>query len=313
MRRLVPALVIAIVAAACSGGGGGDTLRPVSTTTTRRAATTTTTTTEGCPEGGPPTRDVPYARRDGFAAGATSLDVYPTVTGCPAPVVIWVHGGGWRAGDKANGMAPKAAVLNGAGYVLVSVNYRLFDPADADPAGYPAANEDVAAAVAWVQEHIAEHGGDPDRIVLLGHSAGAQIAASVGLDPRYLAAHDLGLDALACVGPLDTEGFDVSKRTRIPLYRNVFGADPAQLAEASPITYAAAGTDAGDFLLVERGTISRVAETRRFADALRAAGVPVTVISAPTYTHAQVSSRIGRPDDTVMTAPLMAFLGTCFA
>lgn len=305
VSRLALAVVLALAATvpACSGSDG-DRVSSKSSTSSRIAPSR-------CPDGGFVRRDLRYAKREGVPAGANSLDVYPTLRSCKAPVVVWVHGGGWRSGDKANGAIPKAVLFTQAGYVFVSVNYRLYDADDTRPAVYPAANEDVAAALAWVHDHIGDYGGDPDRIALLGHSAGAQIAASVGLDPRYLRAHDLGLDTLACIGPLDTEGFAVQEVASNPVYADVFGTDPEVWVEASPVTYATPGTKAGDVLLVERGRPVRVGQTQRFADVLRAAGVPVTAVAAPMYTHAQVNTKIGQADDTVITPALMAFLADC--
>jgi arylformamidase len=118
-----------------------------------------------------------------------------------------VHGGGYVIGDKANQMRYKIDLFNTQGWILVSVNYRLSRP-DKGAAQFPDHFMDVAAAVAWVHEHIDEYGGDPSRIALLGHSAGADIVANVGVNPAYLQTYGLNLNALTCLAPLDTEGFD---------------------------------------------------------------------------------------------------------
>jgi acetyl esterase/lipase len=260
-------------------------------------------------------RDVQYA--DVPDAGATQLrlDVYPATHGCPAPVVVWVHGGGWRRGDKRNQMADKVRLWNDAGYSVVSVNYRLTDPSATTPVRSPAHDQDVAAAVAWVHDHIAEHGGDPDRIALLGHSAGAQIAASVGTDPRLLGAHGLGLDTLRCAGALDTEGYDVAVQARAgnAIYREAFGDDPAVWADASPINHVTAGAGIPRFLVVERGTPRRRQAAEEFGARLRGAGVPVTMVDGRSLSHADVNAAVGRAGDAIITPPLEAFLVECFA
>lgn len=244
----------------------------------------------------------------------TSVDVYRPGDLCNAPVVVWVHGGGWRRGDKTFQLADKIRLARDNGWVLVSVNYRLTDPSAPTPVRYPAHNEDVAAALAWVHDNITRYGGDPSRVAVLGHSAGAQIVASIGTDERYLAAHDLVLSDVRCVGALDTEGFDVQRMaaTGNPVYRAAFGDNPATWTDASPIRHVAAGKDIPDFLVVERGGPARRLGQDAFANALRAAGVPTTVLDAGTLTHGQVNSQIGAPGDTVMTPPLVSFLSGCF-
>jgi acetyl esterase/lipase len=263
----------------------------------------------------PAVRDLAYASDDAHQR----LDVYPAAHGCPAPVVVWVHGGGWQRGDKGNQMDDKVRLWNEAGYTVVSVNYRLTDPNAAqtatEPVRFPTHDEDVAAAVAWVHDHIADHGGDPERVALLGHSAGAQIAASVATDPTYLDAHGLGLDALRCVGVLDTEGYDVAAtaRTGNAIYRAAFGDDPATWAAASPIEHVIPGSGIPRFLVVERGTPRRRRAAEAFVTRLRDVGVPVTVVDAGSLTHAEVNSEVGRRGDAVVTPPVETFLAECLA
>ena len=321
MTRRVALLLAAPVAlamlAACGGGSSeGAEPSPASTSApTTESRLPPTTADDACPDGGAPVRDIAYASVPGAATRLTSLDLYPPATGCPAPVVMWVHGGGWQRGDKKNQVADKIRLFNDLGWVLVSVNYRLTDPSSAEPVVYPTHNEDVAAAVAWVHDNIARYGGDRDQIALLGHSAGAQIVASVGTDERYLGAHGLTLSNVRCVGALDTEGFDVSRAASrgLAIYRAAFGDDPATWADASPMQHIAMGKNTPAFLVVERGTPARRRVEHTFADALREAGVPVTVLDAGALTHAQVNAQIGARGDTVMTRPLTTFLTDCFA
>ncbi len=301
-------VVLAVALTACGSSG-------TSGSASSRATPTTTGTASRCPDDAAPARGIAYASVSGIAPRFLSLDVYPPPGGCPAPVVVWVHGGGWRAGDKSQQMPDKVRLAAEQGWVLVSVNYRLTDVPAAGDVGYPAHNEDVAAAIAWVHENIADYGGDPERIGLLGHSAGAQIVSSVGTDERYLAAHGLALSDVGCVGALDTEGYDVARRAGagIPAYRAAFGDDPAVWADASPMTHVATGKDIPSFLVVERGGPPRRYGQQSFIAALRGAGVDVTVLDAGSLTHGEVNARIGAPGDDVMTAPLTDFLSGCFA
>jgi arylformamidase len=296
-------VVLLLVLSACGGDEGDDT--------GGAAASSSTTGATACPRSAAPVRDLAYGSDD----DQQRLDVYPASHGCPAPVVVWVHGGGWQHGDKRNRMDDKVRLWNDAGYTVVSVNYRLTDPAAAAPVRFPAHDEDVASAVAWVHDHIADHGGDPDRIALLGHSAGAQISASVATDPKYLGAHGLGLDALRCAGALDTEGYDVTAMasTGNAIYRAAFGDDPATWHDASPIEHVTPDSGIPRFLVVERGTPRRRRAAEAFVTSLRDAGVTVTVVDAGSLSHAEVNSVIGRNDDSVVTPPLRTFLSECLA
>jgi acetyl esterase/lipase len=299
---------LGVGAAACSGGSGSSAARPSTTTTTRPDPTTPCD-----PALGRRALDVPYVRRPGTPASSTSLDVYTPSKGCPAPVVMWVHGGAWSNGDKGFQIAAKARAFNDAGYVLVSVNYRLLDPAHPTRNRYPAFDDDVAASVAWVRRNIARYGGDPDRIALVGHSAGAGIAAAVATDPRYLAREGLALDALRCAAPLDTEAFDVAAQEGDPVYEAAFGIDPNVWAAASPTRQVAPWRSTPAFLLVSRGTADRRDGVDAFAAALRRAGAAVTVVDARGLSHDQVNARIGQFGDAVITPPLLQFLQGCFA
>ena len=131
------------------------------------------------------------------------LDVYaPNQGGTSAPVVVFFYGGGWETGDRAM-YRFLGASLAARGVVVVIPDYRLH-PA----VRFPAFMDDGAAAVAWAHMNAARFGGDPSRLFLMGHSAGAQIAALLALDPEYLRAagltpeHDVcGVIGLA--GPYD--------------------------------------------------------------------------------------------------------------
>jgi len=155
-----------------------------------------------------------------------------------SPVVVWVHGGGWRNGDKDNRTGVYLLqTWAEAGVVAVGLDYRLTPEVT-----HPAHIDDVAAGVAWVRKHIAEHGGDPQRVFLLGHSAGAHLVALAATAPAYLKAHDLTpAEALAGVISVDTASYDLAA-TRSRLVRNMiseaFGDQPETLAAASPLVQA---------------------------------------------------------------------------
>lgn len=132
------------------------------------------------------------ARRSGRAIAfgphaRQKLDVYAPVTAsAPAPVAIFFYGGSWDSGRRQDyGWAARA--LAARGFLTVAPDYRLHPEAV-----YPAFLQDGAAAVRWAVDHAKAHGGDPSRIVLAGHSAGAYIAMMLGLDGRYL--REAGVD-----------------------------------------------------------------------------------------------------------------------
>src|SRR3954447_9412760 len=129
-------------------------------------------------------RDVPYADPP---HERQVLDVYSPRDAHGLPVVFWIHGGGWQTGDKSS-VQGKPQAFTDKGFVFVSTNYRLLPGVDMGTIV-----RDVARSVRWVHDHIAEYGGDPKRLLVMGHSAGAQLAALICTDDRYLKAEGLSL------------------------------------------------------------------------------------------------------------------------
>lgn len=263
----------------------------------------------------PVTRDIEYV--DKPVSELQRLDVFaPDGKGC-APVVVWVHGGGWRIGDKKR-LEHKATFFNDLGYVFVSVNYRLSTPADdPDRPVHPAHAEDVGAAVAWVEQHIKDYGGDGREIMLLGHSAGGHLVALVGLDPRYVEDAGGDVSAIRCVVANDSEGYDIPARLALgvpqlnALLESAFGTDPEVLADASPINHVDDRKQPPDFLVISRGGPRRVGVAQDFADAVTKAGGKAEVLDATGYTHMDVNVRLGEPGETVVTPPVEQFTKDC--
>jgi arylformamidase len=301
-RQLVPALAIAAAAVASS------------------AWASEPTPAAGCTSSAP-AETVAYERIEGVPVSATSLDIYEPsaecrVAGAKAPVVIWVHGGGYHRGDKSNQVADKMKLFSGLGYIFISVNYRLTAMGDPDSAHYPDHFRDVAAAVAWVRAKIATRGGDPSRIALLGHSAGADIVSNVAVNPTWLEERGLGLRALRCAGPLDTEGFDKVRASDDGdelQWLDSLGNNPNYKTETSASHLIKANTGIPPTITVFRGTTLRQSIESDFAARLRAVGVPVTLIDARSLSHGEVNTRIGAAGDEVMTRPIVGFLADCLA
>ena len=145
-------------------------------------------------------KDVPYAEP---ALERQVLDIYSPKDAKNLPVVFWIHGGGWQTGDKSKVQEKPKAFLD-RGFVFVATNYRLLYKVDIGTIF-----RDVAKALGWVYKNIAAHGGDPNRIFVMGHSAGAQLAALMCIDDRYLKAEGVPFSALQGCVPLDGDTYDV--------------------------------------------------------------------------------------------------------
>lgn len=238
-------------------------------------------------------RDIRYVETQGIDARNQSLDVYVPHGVSRAPVLVMVHGGGWRTGDKGNAaVGPALARRYGAeGFVFVGVNYRLV------PEGqHPNNVQDVAHALAWVHDHIAEYGGDPDRIYLMGHSAGAHLAALVATHDRCLAHAGKSLDIVKGVVLLDTAAYDIPRRMREfsrpgvdEMVKAAFGPDEASWRDASPRAHVGPGKGIPPMLAFYTGT-RLVADVlaNDFVDALVEAGVPARAIDTVTLSHSEI-------------------------
>ena len=262
-----------------------------------------------------------YKTLPGVDPNFLSLDIHVLTnqTDIKAPVVIWVHGGGWRKGDKASQIQAKANLMQKEGYVFVSVNYRLSDETLGDKRVlHPAHVEDIAEAVAWVSKNISKWGGDANKMAIMGHSAGAHIVALLCTNESYLKKHELPLTTLKACASLDTEAYDIPYKVDNgslednQLITNAFGNDRSVWQQASPINYISSGKGIPPFLLVERGTADRRAVLNKFLDKLRMQGIETTKLSSDNLTHEEVSERIGMEGDLIVTPVLVSFLHFVF-
>jgi len=235
-----------------------------------------------------------YELKEGIAFGdlpRQKLDVYRPATprSTPAPVVVFFYGGGWGGGDRKT-LRFVGQYLASQGFVAVLPDYRL------RPEGvFPIFLEDGAKALRWVQDHAAEQGGDAQRILLMGHSAGAYNAVMLALDRRYGEA--AGFDAARLRGVVGLAGPYDFKLDRDFLQRT-FGAAPDQ-AQTLPVNFAAPG--APPMLLVTGDADDTVdaENSRSLARHLEAAGSPVRLRVMPGLGHSEVVlvvSWLGYPD-----------------
>jgi acetyl esterase/lipase len=247
--------------------------------------------------------DIPYI--EGGDPKLQSLDVYRprglARDAASRPVLVMVHGGGWKGGDKASSgvVEPKASWCVGQGGLFVSVNYRL-----SPKVRHPAHVLDVAAALAWVHDHIAEYGGDPERIAIMGHSAGAHLVALVASDPRRLGAFGKSLAIIKGVVCLDTAAFDLPRGVadydltgrRSGLYERAFG-DRAAQADASPTLRLKEGQALPPFLLFATGGRADVhALGGSFIERLEALGGRGRLVDAPDRSHGSLNRKLGELD-----------------
>ena len=245
------------------------------------------------------------------------LDIYAPRDAKNLPVVFWIHGGGWQTGDKTSVQVKPQAFVE-KGFVFVSTNYRLLPDVDMGTI-----IRDIAKSIHWVHEHIAAKGGDPQRVFVMGHSAGAQLAALVCIDDRYLKAEGLPLGIIKGCVPVDGDTYDVpaiietaENRRRVhgqPMpkfgHREKFGDDPAKHRDFSAVTHVAKDKGIPPFLIMhvaEHPDTS--AQAQRLSSVLRESGVPVTVFGGRETTHNKINADIGLPDDPG-TKALFEFVG----
>jgi arylformamidase len=258
-------------------------------------------------------RDIPYVEK---GDERQVLDVYAPPKAKNLPVVFWIHGGGWQVGDKAD-VQIKPQVFADKGFVFVSTNYRLVPSVDMGTI-----NRDVAKSIHWVHDHIADYGGDPKRIVVMGHSAGAELAALICTDERYLKAEGLSLDIIKGCVPVDGDTFDVpaiievaETRWRVHglpkakfSHREKFGNDPEKHKDFSAVNHVAKDKGIPPFLILhvaEHPDTS--AQAQRLGNVLKDAGIAVTVFGAKESTHSKINANLGSNDDPA-TKALFEFL-----
>ncbi|MBA3484915.1 MAG: alpha/beta hydrolase [Pirellulales bacterium] len=244
------------------------------------------------------------------------LDIYAPDDAKNLPVVFWIHGGGWQTGDKTD-IQIKPRLFAERGFVFVSTNYRLLPQVEMG-----VLIRDVAKSLSWVHKNIARHGGDPRRIFVMGHSAGAQLAALLCIDDRYLKEEGVPFDVLKGCVPVDGDTYDLPaiittaeiRQTMhgLPLptfgHRVKFGNDPEKHIDLSAVTHVAKGKGIPPFLILHvAGQPDVTAQARRLAAVLEGAEIPAKVFGAEESTHNKLNADLGLPEDPA-TMELLKFL-----
>jgi len=244
-----------------------------------------------------------------------TLDVYGPASGKNLPVVVWVHGGGWRAGDKTE-IATKPAAFVRKGLIFISVNYRFVTEVPMETIA-----RDVAKSVRWAHDHAGQYGGDPNRMLLMGHSAGAQLAALLCTNDRYLKAEMLSLAMIKGCVPVDGDTYDVPlqvataearyKSLKQPPpkmgYADKFGT-PQQQRDLSAVRHIARNKLIPPFLILHVADhTDTAAQAHRLWSELREAGIEAKMFGAAGTDHVKLDHDLGVPGDP-STAELFAFV-----
>ena len=250
-----------------------------------------------------------YAKIDGVEPNLLSLDLYvPNDQNKKRPVMIMIHGGGWRGGDKANPSMRQAKMWHfvGQGYVYASINYRLSSHEPGEQGiQHPTHVEDCAAAIAWIHDNAAKYGGDPKQLHLMGHSAGGHLAAIVATNDRFLGKHNKPLGIIKTNVLLDPAAIDipgylqmVNGQAMTRLYEHAFGRDPKNHRDASPQQHVSAGKSIAKTLIFyagDRMNLDTLAPA--FAKSLTNVGSHSQAIDTVSLDHGQINSHIGMLDE----------------
>nr|SBO95608.1 Esterase/lipase [Nonomuraea gerenzanensis] len=264
--------------------------------------------------------DIEYADADGVRL---ALDLYVPATDGPAPVVLYLHGGGWQVGDKRDGATERLERLASYGVAVASANYRF-----ATQATYPAQVHDVKAAVRWLRANGAQHGLAVGKVGAWGASAGAYLASMAGLTARNAELEGSVGDHLDQPSHVDavvhwfgqSDLLANSRRTWLekeilnpPFEGPLLGLgevaeNPAAARAASPLTWV--GADAPPFLIAhgDRDRVTPASESLALHDALVRAGAESTMILLGGAGHE--GEEFDRPDHLRLTAAfLLSHLG----
>jgi acetyl esterase/lipase len=239
------------------------------------------------------------------------LDIYAPPNAQNLPVVFWIHGGGWQTGDKSD-VKLKPQWFMDHGFVFVSTNYRLWPDVDMGTL-----IRDVAKSFGWVQKHIAEYGGNPRRVLVGGHSAGAQLAAILCTDDRYLKAEGASFDVLLGCVPVDGDTYDVpaiieTAETRLRVHgfpppknghRVKFGNTPENHKDFSAVTHIAKGKGIPPFLVLYVNDHPDTSiQAQRLGAVLKEAAIATTLFGAKETNHSKLNDHLGVADDPATMA-----------
>lgn len=205
------------------------------------------------------------------------------------PLVIFVHGGGWRRGSEKM-VDRKPEFYTGLGYAFASVGYRMLPDAPVEQQA-----QDVGAAIRMLRDKARELGFDPDRIILTGHSAGAHLVALLGTDPQYAGS---AFGAIRGVMPIDGAGYDVPRQMKATpliskkIYEPAFGTDPARQNALSPINHSQRPNAASWLMIYSSTRRDSPDQNKALGEALKSAGSQVQFVPLP-LKHGPINIELG--------------------
>jgi acetyl esterase/lipase len=247
-------------------------------------------------------KDLDYIANLDYADGKDRLDLYIPKGVTNAPVIFSIHGGALSQGDRTEELFVGQRFA-AAGYLTVVVSYRL-----SPQVSHPAHIQDVAAAFAWVKRNIRQHAGDPNRIIVIGHSAGAYLAALLASDSRYLAAHKLSPNDIKGIVPVS--GFFWVEKPGVAPDRpkDVWGNDPKVWMEASPPRYLRADLPPVLLIYTDGDEDWRRKQNDDMAAAYRSAGhKDVTVRRIDGRTHMSVWTNMLEGESEETSSAILVF------
>jgi acetyl esterase/lipase len=231
------------------------------------------------------------------------LDLYLPKDAKQAPILMWIHGGAWKMGDRS-WYAELGRRFAEAGVGFAAISYRL-----SPKVKHPAHIEDCARAFAWLHAHVAEYGGDPGRLFLSGQSAGGHLSSLLALDPQYLRALKVPDGAMKGAIPMSgvytIPALPAETKGLMAMFPDSFGSDPEVCKAASPITHVA-GFACPMLVITESDNAPLRAGTQLFRAAAEKAGAKeLRFIDAEHRNHISIVMKLAaKGDDPSRTAML---------
>jgi arylformamidase len=246
-------------------------------------------------------KDIPYSIS---ADPLKRLDIFtPDQNDEKLPVLIHIHGGGWKTGNKSI-QRKHGEFYSSRSIIFININYRLTPKVI-----HPAHVEDCAEAIAWVFQNINKLGGDKNRIFVSGHSAGAHLAGLLGTNASFLNKYNIRTTQLAGIIPIDTASFDLLSRSNDwftkRLIKNAFGTDKATLISASPLHQVNKDQSYPEFLIFASGNrSSAIKQGQELSQKLNDTGSAANAIVIEGYNHRDMNIGMREEDGPISNAIL---------